>query len=268
MALLQINHKSNAVKTNLVLNISIPDITEEDPRPIHERKVLWLLHGLSADGSAWLRYGNADWVSRELGVIIIMPSGDRSFYVNMDNGQNYFSYLTEELPEWIDARFKFNLNRDNSLIAGLSMGGYGAFMVALRRPDLYCEAASFSGLLAIQMLQLPEFAHHDPILMKEMDMVFGGLEKLPGSIYDPAFLLQEIAKTPEKCPRLYASIGLNDNLLPTNRIFAQQASALGLPLIYIEDEGEHTWPFWHKYLPIWLKFVLGDSAKEGQHGED
>ncbi|HPX66157.1 MAG TPA: alpha/beta hydrolase-fold protein, partial [Anaerolineaceae bacterium] len=111
MALLQINHKSNAVKTNLVLNISIPDITEEDPRPIHERKVLWLLHGLSADGSAWLRYGNADWVSRELGVIIIMPSGDRSFYVNMDNGQNYFSYLTEELPEWIDARFKFNLNR-------------------------------------------------------------------------------------------------------------------------------------------------------------
>ena len=48
-------------------------------------------------------YGNADWVSRELGVIIIMPSGDRSFYVNMDNGQNYFSYLTEELPEWIDA---------------------------------------------------------------------------------------------------------------------------------------------------------------------
>ena len=33
MALLQINHKSNAVKTNLVLNISIPDITEEDPAP-------------------------------------------------------------------------------------------------------------------------------------------------------------------------------------------------------------------------------------------
>ncbi|HPX66215.1 MAG TPA: hypothetical protein PLW45_06400, partial [Anaerolineaceae bacterium] len=67
---------------------------------------------------------------------------------------------------------------------------------------------------------------------------------------------------------LYASIGLNDNLLPTNRIFAQQASALGLPLTYIEDEGEHTWPFWHKYLPIWLKFVLGDPTKEGQHGED
>ena len=142
MALLQINHKSNAVKTNLVLNISIPDITEEDPRPIHERKVLWLLHGLSADGSAWLRYGNADWVSRELGVIIIMPSGDRSFYVNMDNGQNYFSYLTEELPEWIDARFKFNLNRNNSLIAGFQW-------VAMARLWLHC-----AGLIYIAKRQV------------------------------------------------------------------------------------------------------------------
>lgn len=268
MALLQINHKSNAVKTNLLLNIALPDITEEDPRPIHERKVLWLLHGLSADASAWIRYGNADWVARQFGVIIIMPSGDRSFYANMDNGQHYFSYLTEELPEWIDARLKFNLTRDNSLIAGLSMGGYGAFMAALRRPDLYCEAASFSGLLSIEMLQLPDLAHQDPVLIKEFGIVFGGLETLPGSVYDPLFWLQEMAETPEKCPRLFASIGLDDDLLHTNRTFAQQALAYQLPLTYVEDEGEHTWPFWQKYLPIWLKFVLGDSAKEGLHDKD
>lgn len=256
MALLQINHKSVAVKTNLLLNIVLPDLTEEDPRPMTERKVLWLLHGLSADASAWLRNGNAEWVARQFGMVFIMPSVGRSFYADMDNGQNYFSYLTEELPEWIEGRFKLNLCRENSLIAGLSMGGYGAFLAALRRPDLYSEAASFSGLLATEVFQSPEAKAKDPIFFKEMSMIFGGLDKVPGSLYDPAFLLKEMAKTPEKCPRLYASIGLDDELLMSNRIFARYAATYGIPLTYIEDEGAHTWPFWQKYLPLWLDFTL------------
>lgn len=268
MALLQINHKSSSVKTNLVLNVVLPEISEEDPRSLYERKVLWLLHGLSADGSTWVRYGNAEWVARAYGITIIMPSAGRSFYADMANGQNYFSYLTEELPEWIDTRFKLNLSRENSIIAGLSMGGYGAFLAALRRPDLYSEAASLSGLLATEFLQMPETQQQDPILMNEMAMIYGGLDKVPGSIYDPGFLLQEMAKTPEKCPRLYAAIGLDDDLLPTNRIFAQRAQAYGLPLTYIEDEGKHTWPFWQKYLPIWLDTVLADDPKAGLYGQD
>ncbi|NLA79644.1 MAG: acetylesterase, partial [Chloroflexi bacterium] len=69
-------------------------------------------------------------------------------------------------------------------------------------------------------------------------------------------------------PRLYAAIGLDDDLLPTNRIFAQRAKAYGLPLTYIEDEGKHTWPFWQKYLPIWLDFVLADDPKAGLYGQD
>lgn len=262
MALLQINHKSEYVQTNLVLNMILPEITPEDPRPVHERKVLWLLHGLSADGSAWLRYGNAEWAARSYGITIIMPSAGRSFYADMDNGQRYFGYLTEELPAWVGARFNLDLSRENSMIAGLSMGGYGAFLAALRRPDLYSEAASFSGLLATEILHGPQSKTVDPIFMKEMGMIFGGLEKVPGSVYDPGFLLQEAAKDPKKYPRLYAAIGRDDDLLPTNRIFAQRAQAFGVPLTYIEDDGEHTWPFWQKYLPIWLDFVLGETPKE------
>ncbi len=262
MALLQINHKSTFIQTNLVLNMILPEVTEEDPRPVRERKVLWLLHGLGGDGSTWVRNGNAERVAQTYGITMIMPSVGRSFYADMDNGQRYFSYLTEELPKWIGERFNLDLSRENSMIAGLSMGGYGAFLAALRRPDLYSEAASFSGLLATEILHGPQSKTVDPVFMKEMSMIFGGLEKVPGSVYDPGFLLQQMAKEPEKYPHLYASIGRDDDLLPTNRIFAQRAQALGLPLTYIEDEGDHTWAFWQKYLPIWLNFVLGEHPGE------
>jgi len=229
------------------------------PSPYHlketslqDYKVLYLLHGLSDDGSAWSRYTNIEILAREYQLVVVMPTAGRSMYADMQNGQAYFSYLTEEIPAYLKAIFNLNLKRENTLIAGLSMGGYGAFKAAFLHPEMYSVAGSFSGALALSF----EGELVDEERIKEFSLVFGDLKQFPGSQNDPMAWLDMAAKKPKRYPKLYASCGLQDFILPANRAFAGRAKALGIPLTYVEEPGIHDWHFWNKQISDFLKLYV------------
>ncbi len=119
------------------------------------------------------------------------------------------------------AVFLLNLARENTLIAGLSMGGYGAFKAAFLRPDLYSVAGSFSGALALSF----EGEFVDKERLKEFSLVFGDLSKFPGSSNDPLTWPEMAAKDPERYPELYVARGLQDFLIEANRAFGRKARA-------------------------------------------
>ena len=116
------------------------------------RKVLYLLHGLSDDASAWQRYTSIETLAAAYGLVVVMPSVGRSFYIDQPNGQKYFTYLTEELPHYLADVFDLAPRREDTLIAGNSMGGYGAIKAAFCYPERYRAAASFSGVLSLAIL--------------------------------------------------------------------------------------------------------------------
>ena len=253
MALLQIDHVSEKVGVNLPLNLILPDDLTRGGKPLEERKVLYLLHGLSDDASAWQRYTNIEILAREHGLVVVMPTAGRSFYADMANGQAYFSYITEELPAWLAATFRISSARENTFVAGLSMGGYGAFKAAFLRPDLYSAACSLSGVLALNIFFAPPDKVENPALMHEFDMIFGGLEGLSGSMHDPMTWLKNATSTSAPLPRLFAACGLEDDLLPLNRLFAHSAAQLDVPLHYQEEPGGHEWIYWQKQIE---KFIV------------
>jgi len=253
MALLQIDHISEKVGVNLPLNVILPDDLAHGGEALKERKVLYLLHGLSDDASAWPRYTNIEIIAREHGLVVVMPSAGRSFYADMANGQAYFSYITEELPAWLAATFRISSARENTYIAGLSMGGYGAFKAAFLRPDLYTAACSLSGVLALNALLAPPDKIENQALMHEFDLLFGGLQNLPGSLNDPMTWLKNAAEGSTPLPRLFAACGLEDDLLPLNRLFVHTAAKVGVPLDYHEEPGKHDWIFWQRQIE---KFIL------------
>ena len=253
MALIQIDHDSDKVGVNLPLNLILPDDLTHDGKPLEERKVLYLLHGLSDDASAWQRYTNIEILARAHGLVVVMPSAGRSFYADMANGQAYFSYITDELPAWLAATFRISSARENTFIAGLSMGGYGAFKAAFLRPDLYAAACSLSGVLALNIFFAPPDKVENPALMHEFDMIFGGLEGLSGSMHDPMTWLMIAVLGSAPLPRLSAACGLEDDLLPLNRLFVHTAAQLGVPLHYQEESGGHEWIYWQKQIE---KFIV------------
>jgi S-formylglutathione hydrolase FrmB len=248
MALFRVDHSSVCVKVNLPLYMILPSPGSLKEKTLADFRVLFLLHGLSDDASAWQRYTNIEILARELDLAVIMPSGGRSMYSDMNNGQAYFSYLTEELPEYLRKVFYLNLSRENTAIAGLSMGGYGAFKAALLRPDLYSAAGSFSGVLGLQYLPRIE----DESMRVEFTHLFGDLQRAAGGKDDPLVWLEQAAKNPLDYPRLYASCGRQDELLPLNRIFHQHALEMGIPLTYVEEEGIHDWFFWQSQIAHFL----------------
>jgi putative tributyrin esterase len=253
MALLRLDHVPQTVKVNLPLNVIIPDPGEMGTIPVAGRKVLYLLHGLSDDASAWQRYTAIEVLAEAYGLVVVMPSVGRSFYTDQPNGQAYFTYLTGELPQYLSDVFGLAPRREDTYIAGNSMGGYGAFKAAFLHPELYAAAASFSGVLSLEILK----HNPDDRRKEEFALLFGDLESLAGSEHDPALWIQRAAQNETDLPHLFIAVGRQEDLYPLSGLFHAACQAVGLASEYHEEDGQHDWFLWDRQIRQFLASVLG-----------
>jgi len=254
MALIRMDHVPESVGVNLPLYIILPDPGKIGEVPLPRRKVLYLLHGLSDDGSAWQRYTSIETLAAAYGLVVVMPSAGRSFYTDQPDGQKYFTYLSEELPRYLGQVFGLKPRRADTFIAGNSMGGYGAIKAALLHPELYAAAASFSGVLSLAVLALlPESDARKP----EFARLFGSLDKLAGGEHDPAAWLERAAKDPAGLPHLYLSVSRQEDIYPLSGMFHAACQALGVASEYHEQDGAHDWFSWDGQIRLFLGSILG-----------
>lgn len=258
MALIRLDHVPESVQVNLPLYILLPDPGRMGEVPVAQRKVLYLLHGLSDDASAWQRFTLIEPLARAYGLVVVMPSVGRSFYLDQPNGQRYFTYLTEELPRYLQEVFGLAPCREDTYIAGNSMGGYGAFKAALLRPELYAAAASFSGALSLDIL----IHNPDDPRRPEFATLFGNLEALAGSQHDPAVWLQQAAQHPERLPTLYIAVTRQEDLYPLSVGFHAACQSLGIRSEYHEEDGGHNWFAWDRQIRHFLETILGPRPED------
>src|SRR5690242_20985985 len=108
---------------------------------------LYLLHGLGDDDTAWTRYTGLERYVETLDLAVVMPQAHRSFYTDGARGNPYWTFLSKELPDRVRAFFRLSDRPEDTFVAGLSMGGYGALKWALREPARFAAVASMSGAL-------------------------------------------------------------------------------------------------------------------------
>ena len=116
--------------------------------------VFYLLHGLGGDHTGWVRYGRADMTADSLiaaaaipPVILVMPDGGRSFWLDSDPVTGFGAVetaLLQDLIPHVDEKYRTISTRRARMIAGLSMGGYGALRLAFRHPELFGAVAALS----------------------------------------------------------------------------------------------------------------------------
>ncbi|MNJ39588.1 Diacylglycerol acyltransferase/mycolyltransferase Ag85A precursor [compost metagenome] len=201
---------------------------------------LYLLHGLSDDDSIWLRRTSIERYVSELGLAVIMPQVDVSFYTDMNAGKRYWTFISEELPYICRSFFPLSERREDTFVAGLSMGGYGAFKLALRKPDVFSAAASLSGALDVSVNRIDEVRRSidDQSLYRH---IFG--PQGPQGTEDDLFKLLETAD-PETAPRLFQCCGTEDFLYDDNIRFRDACIEAGFELTYEEGPGAHDWAYW------------------------
>ena len=196
--------------------------------------VLYLLHGLSDDCTIWERRTSIERYATEKGIAVVMPEVRRSFYADEAVGEKYWTFIAEELPELIARTFRISTAREDTFVAGLSMGGFGAFKLALNHPERFAAAASLSGVLDATSLDLSWTGTLG-------ERVWAGRE-IAGTEDDLLGLLAQA--DPAALPSLFLDCGTEDELLDHNRRFITAAEERGVELASRLRPGAHTWDFW------------------------
>ena len=269
MALVQMSLFSYQLGMDTDLMVLLPERRAQPHHPIGDRKypVLYLLHGQSRDESSWIRGNQIEFYLKDSDVIVVMPNGYRSYYADGYYGHKHFSYLTEELPTVIENYFPASHRREDRYIAGLSMGGYGAFKAALRRPDLYVAAASLSGAMDPNLLRgKPEIEAKrksttgatTPFDAEHIMVCNLGPEEIfEGSHGDLRAAAREAVKAGGELPRLYQCCGRQDFLYEANTEFRDfiKGELPEIPLTYWESDGVHDWAFWNREVVTVLRHL-------------
>jgi S-formylglutathione hydrolase FrmB len=209
--------------------------------------VLYLLHGLSDDDTTWLRRTSVERYVAPLGLAVVMPQVHRSFYTDQAHGGRYWTFLSEELPAVVGGFFRVSDRREDTFVAGLSMGGYGAFKWALRRPDRFAAAASLSG--ALDLAAPPVLDEVEPGMT---ETIFGS-RTVAGSDDDLLALLDRT--DPDSAPRLYVACGVEDQLIGQNERFLNAARRRDLPVTVEFGPGEHEWGYWDARIQDVLRWL-------------
>jgi len=213
--------------------------------------VLYLLHGMMGDYCSWMRQSSIERYAAAYDVVVVMPDGERGFYTDMVTGHRYWTMLSEELPGIVANLFPVSSRREDTFAAGLSMGGYGALKLALRRPDRYAGAVALSAVADLR----ERFANPPP--RDETRWLFGSADELIPRGNDLFALAENAVKAPAP-PRLMMVCGTEDRLYPGNVRLRDHLQALKWPdLQYREEPGNHEWGFWDKWIKEGLKFLLG-----------
>ncbi|HRQ36343.1 MAG TPA: alpha/beta hydrolase family protein [Chloroflexota bacterium] len=212
--------------------------THSSPPP--KLPTLYLLHGLSDDHTIWQRRTSIERYAEEKGIAVVMPAVHRSYYTDMANGYRYWTYVSEEIPARARDMFPLSTRREDNFVAGLSMGGYGAFKMALRHPERFAAAASLSGALDVATLARLK----EPSWEAEMRTIFGDLDTIPGSENDLFHLAAQVAQSDQPKPKLFQWCGTADFLYLTNIKFRDFVQTLPFDYTYSEGPGDHTWGHW------------------------
>jgi S-formylglutathione hydrolase FrmB len=264
---------SPALKRTIPVSIYRPT-----PTPLAGERwpVLYLLHGLGDDETAWPTLGRVRETLDALiaagaikPMMVVMPGAGRSWYVdNPDSGGDgaMAAALSRDLPEAIDRSHPTLACRGGRAVGGLSMGGYGALLYALDRPRSFAAAFSLSGSL------FPPMPTDPADRVGRATAMFGAAFGAPfdGERFNRWNLFLKLpayAADPERTP-FYLTVGDRDlpRLIEANAAFRAALAEHGLSAAFRVDPGGHEWSLWARQLGpalIWADRHLGTSCLPG-----
>lgn len=210
--------------------------------------ILYLLHGHDGSHLDWTERTGIEQFIAGWPLIVVMPDAGNSWYVNSRTraSARYEDYIVNDVRMYVEGRHRVDSTR--RAIAGLSMGGYGALMLAMRHPGLYRFAGSLSGAVVVpRSLSRPEDIPPRPATRATQHAAFGEVSEELLNQYDLGRLAMTL--TPRTSPYFYLVTGIHDALvefLPAQVKLAEELRGAQLPYEYHETPGGHSWTYWDR----------------------
>ncbi len=227
------------------------DITVHAPAAARDHRdvpLVLLLHGVYSSHWAWVRQAGAHRLAARLQAagalppcVLAMPSdglwGDGSGYL-AHHEQDFERWIALEVPAAVSRAVPAVTPRSPWLIAGLSMGGFGALRLAATFPDRFLAASGHSAIT--DSAQMRDF------IEECLDEVIAPAQ--------PRTVLHAMLRHRDRLPRLRFDCGTEDALLAANRDLHTKLAEAGIPHVYEEFPGGHTWEYWSTHLERTFRF--------------
>lgn len=255
MALLTCNFSSEILSKSVSMNVLLPQPSLTDIKGEHKQKkhpTLFLLHGFSDNHTTWVRNTALERYVQDLGIAVVMPAVDNSYYTDMKYGNKYWTFLTEELPVVARALFPLSYRREDTFVAGHSMGGFGALKWGLNHPEMFAAVASLSGVTDM-VYHLQNVRKEDGDKNRSLSLVFGN-EDISHTENDLLWKLEQVDNTSTK-PMLFQACGTEDFLYEHNKHFFEVCQQTDINLTTTFNTGDHTWDYWDQTIQKVLQWL-------------
>lgn len=226
--------------------------------------VVYLLHGLGGSEKDWPNVGGAGQTADRMiaagdirPIIIVMPDGENGWYTDTTEygGPGAFeTAIIDDLIAHIETRYDAENTRAARAVAGLSMGGFGAVRFAVKHPDRFAAAISFSG--AIVEDDLPG----NPVSETQIKLFRGAF----GTPFRPAAFNRENVfsflpglAAAENKPKILLTVGDDDyfTLYEGAFLIFLRMREMGIPVELRVTDGNHSWDLWRRELGRGLRFI-------------
>jgi S-formylglutathione hydrolase FrmB len=258
--------KSKIMNRNVRYTIYLPADYETSERTY---PVVYLLHGYTDDNTGWLQFGEINRLAdKAIGegtippMIIVMPNADSSWYINSYDGkEKYEDFFIKEFIPAIEKAYHIKGEKKYRGVAGLSMGGYGSLIYALKYPDVFAAAAPLSAAVwsDSQMVSMSDNSYeitYGPLYGKGLK----GNDRLSNAWYANSILklveskpVSEIRKV-----RYWIDCGDDDFLTVGNSLLHIALTEKKVPHEFRMRDGVHSWTYWRTGIIDALQFI-GDS---------
>lgn len=250
LAVIYGNIQSERLMRKVPFAAILPSEFENDEK-VEPFKTLYLLHGWNDAFDAWINNTRIVELATKYNIAVIMPSGENSFYVDLENGSYYGQYIGEEFVRITRGMFNLSHEFESTWIAGLSMGGYGA----LRNGLYYNRTFSKIGALSSKILQSQERDHDltEENRMNQAIQFIIGAETYKDMDQDKDIF--SLVKQ-ESIPELFIACGTEDFIYGESLNLHNLLDELKIDHIYKESPGDHSWSFWDDYIEQVIEWMV------------
>lgn len=237
--------------------------------------VLYLLHGYGGSETSWIERCNIHLIIDSLirlneipSLIVIMPDARNSYYINDYAGEfRYEDIFIQELIPFVDSTYKTCSHPGCRIIAGLSMGGFGAVIQSVLHAGEFETCIALSAAIRSDEMILNEKQEN---YNKKFSPLFGnnltGEERITElwKSYSPFYIIDDSIANKLKGINWYIDCGMNDSLLEGNEMLHRVFLKFNIPHEYHVRIGSHNWEYWRTGIVEGLKFA-GRKLNEKTH---
>lgn len=270
--------QSAALGKELKFAVQLPPSYQKEAK--RRYPVLYFLHGMNGNEQEFEKRGVAAAINKlrdegKIGeMIIVSPAGGNSFYLNSKSGVLYEDAIIKDLIPYIEKTYRVIGTPATRSIQGISMGGWGALLLAFKHPEMFSTVTTHCAALFNELPHPSGDDRRAQFMLRLIGNIFGNPpdEEFFRSV-NPVFVVeQNLAAIKKSGIKIYFDCGEQDRygFQEPNKAFDEKLTKLGLAHEFHMFPGGHGWEYMisvadHSYAFLWKSFKLDNKSATAVH---